>query len=227
MQPANTQLQQKQQAAQLAASWVQNKMVVGLGTGSTAALFVTALARRVQQEGLNITGVPTSQSTAQLAQHLGIRLADDTATPDLVVDGADECDPHGVLIKGGGGALLREKIVASAGKRMVVLVDDSKQVLMLGKFALPVEVLPWGANYTLRALANVAQQHTAGAVPQVRTTRSDNGNILVDLPLQRLNNPQQLSATLLAIPGVIECGLFLDQAHTIICGDKVIFQRAE
>jgi ribose 5-phosphate isomerase A len=225
MQRENLPLLQKQQAANMAATLIENNMVVGLGTGSTAALFLAALARRVQYEELKIVGVPTSHSTAQLAQQLGITITDEAWTPDIVVDGADECDPHGVLIKGGGGALLREKIVASAGKRMVVLVDDSKCVLVLGKFALPVEVLPWGADYTIAALTQVAQQHTAGALPVVRPQRSDNGNLLVDLPLQRIDNPQALSAQLLNIAGVIECGLFLNQAHTIICGDKVVFQR--
>jgi ribose 5-phosphate isomerase A len=199
-------------------------MKLGLGSGSTAAHFVRALGERVAA-GLDVVGVPTSEGTAALAAAVGIRLAtlDDEPDLDLTVDGADELDGHLRLIKGGGGALLREKIVASCSRRMIVIAEEAKEVAMLGKFALPVEVVPFGATATAARITAVArdqgcrgevrQRHRDGAV-----FVSDGGHWIYDCAFGAISDPEGLGAALRAIPGVVEHGLFIGLASMAILG---------
>jgi ribose 5-phosphate isomerase A len=213
-------------AARRAAAFVQTGMRVGLGTGSTAAWMVRCLGERVRDEGLRITGVPTSERTAALAREVGIPLAtlDEVQWLDLTIDGADEFDADLCLIKGGGGALLREKIVATASDQMIVIADAAKEVATLGAFPLPVEVIPFGWRTTKalieEALINVdvlargAELRMAGDVPFV----SDEGNRILDLDLKRIGNPRQLSLMLNQIPGVVENGLFIDICDVVVIG---------
>jgi ribose 5-phosphate isomerase A len=213
----------KQQAAERALAYVKEGMTVGLGTGSTAAAFVDLLAQRVAQ-GLAITGVPTSQATETRAQSLNIALTSLDRVPflDLTVDGADQLDDALRLIKGGGGALLREKIVATASERMVVIADASKRVSVLGAFPLPVEVVRFGLAATRNMLCALAAD--VGCVGEVilRAGRdgtpfiTDGGNYLLDCHFGRIDNPEALDAALKRVPGVVENGLFLGIADVAI-----------
>ena len=213
-------------AARRAADMVEPGMKVGLGTGSTAAWLLRCLGEMVQQEGLRFKGVPTSSRTAEMARELGIELVtlDEAKWLDLTIDGADEVDPNLNLIKGGGGALLHEKIVATASDRMVVITDASKQVSKLGAFPLPVEVVPFGWQTTKllieEALINVdvmgreTSLRMAGEAPFV----TDEGNYILDLHLRRIGEPWPTSLVLNQIPGVVENGLFVDVCDIVITG---------
>lgn len=210
----------KKQAARLGIASVTDGMVVGLGTGSTAAWAVRLLGERVAQ-GLSIQGVPTSEATAALAREVGIPLVDFDAIwgIDLTLDGADEVDPDLNLIKGGGGALLREKIVAAASKELVILVDPAKLVPRLGdRFPLPVEVTPFGWQQTARHLAAVGGQpklRTSGAAP----ARTDNGNLILDCRFPGgIDNPARTESDIDRIPGVVESGLFVGMTRRVIVG---------
>jgi ribose 5-phosphate isomerase A len=210
---------QKRQAAGRALEFVKPGMRLGLGTGSTAAHFVDLLAERVRA-GLDIVGVPTSEATRTQAERLGVPLTTLEETPelDLTVDGADEIGPDLVLIKGGGGALLREKIVASASARMVVIADESKWVSALGRFPLPVEVVPFGLAATRRAIDALVAP-TASVLRQTKDGHAfvtDGGHFILDLPLGRIADPAALAARLNQIPGVVEHGLFIGLAHTAV-----------
>src|SRR6202790_3937431 len=214
---------QKRAAAARALEFVEPGMRLGLGTGSTARHFVELLAERVR-DGLRIVAVPTSESTRRDAERLGVPLASLEATPalDLTVDGADEIGPDLTLIKGGGGALLREKIVAAASARMVVIADASKWVAVLGKFPLPIEVVPFGLGATERAVrAAIAATGNAGALTLRKTQAglafvTDGGHFILDAALGRIADPRSLSLALAAIPGVVEHGLFIGLAQTAI-----------
>jgi len=214
---------QKRAAAERALEFVRPGMRLGLGTGSTAAHFVTLLGERVGA-GLKIVAVPTSEATRAQAERLGIALTtlDETPQLDLTVDGADEIAPDLTLIKGGGGALLREKIVASASARMVVIADQSKWVEVLGRFALPIEIVPFGATVTQRAVEAVAAAAGCPGPAPLRKTPSghpfvtDGGHWLLDAQLQRIGDPRGLAARLAAIPGVVEHGLFIGLAGAAI-----------
>ncbi|GAB2187510.1 ribose-5-phosphate isomerase RpiA [Roseibium sp. LAB1] len=210
--------QYKKLAAERAADDVTSGMRLGIGTGSTAEFFVHALARRVN-DGLDVIGVPTSERTRELASSLGIRLTtlDELPELDLTVDGADELDPHLSLIKGGGGALLREKIVASASASMIVIADGSKEVATLGRFPLPIEVVPFGLEATRRAILKVFEDlglplnlalRGGSAQPFV----TDGGHFILDAQLERIPEVQRLGDRLVAIPGVVEHGLFIELA---------------
>jgi ribose 5-phosphate isomerase A len=213
-------------AAKRAVDFVEDGMKVGLGTGSTAAWMVRCLGERVRQEGLKIQGVPTSTRTAELARQVGIEVIslDEAKWLDLTIDGADEFDADLDLIKGGGGALLQEKIVATASDRMIVIADAAKEVSTLGAFPLPVEVIPFGWQTTKalieEMLENVdvlSRQTTLrmnGEAPFV----TDEGNFIVDLHLGRIGNPRQLSMVLNQIPGVVENGLFIDICDIVVIG---------
>lgn len=213
----------KKAAAQRALELVKPGMKLGLGTGSTATLFVNLLGARVA-EGLDVLCVPTSERTRSQAQALSIPLAtiDEQPELDLTIDGADEFDRNLRLIKGGGGAHLREKIVAMASKRMVVIVDSSKLVAVLGKFPLPVEVTPFGLKATLALMVKEAK--AAGCEGKIDIRRnpsghpyvSDNGNQMVDCFFGSIPDPEALAARLSAIPGVVEHGLFLGIAKGVI-----------
>ena len=214
---------QKRAAAARAVEFVRPGMRLGLGTGSTAKHFVDLLAERVHG-GLDVVAVPTSEATRAQAERLGIALTtlDETPQLDLTVDGADEIAPDLTLIKGGGGALLREKIVAAASARMLVIADQSKWVQNLGRFPLPIEIAPFGAAATRRA---VEAATAAAGCPGAALLRkgqnghafvTDGGHWLLDAQLQRIGDPQTLAARLSAVPGVMEHGLFIGLARTAI-----------
>jgi ribose 5-phosphate isomerase A len=214
---------QKRAAAARAVEFVRPGMRLGLGTGSTAKHFVDFLAERVRG-GLDVVAVPTSEATRAQAERLGITLTtlDETPELDLTIDGADEIAPDLTLIKGGGGALLREKIVAAASAKMLVIADQSKWVAMLGRFPLPVEIAPFGAAATRRAVeAATAAAGCPGAAMLRKAANghafvTDGGHWLLDAHLQRIADPQTLAARLSAVPGVMEHGLFIGLARTAI-----------
>jgi ribose 5-phosphate isomerase A len=209
----------KRAAAERAVSLVTPGMRLGLGTGSTARHFVDLLGERVRA-GLDVVGVPTSEATAAQARGEGIRLAtlDEEPVLDLTVDGADELDERLRLIKGGGGALLREKIVAAASRRMIVIADGSKRVARLGRFPLPIEVVPFGLETTRRAVAEALRGQGLPDVLRLRTAANgtpfatDGGHVILDAHLSGIDDPEALAAALVAIPGVVEHGLFLGLA---------------
>jgi len=199
---------------------VRPGQVIGLGTGQAATAFVHALGRAVKA-GLQVRAIPTSEATATLARQLGIPLAslDDAASIDITLDGADEVDPHLDVIKGYGGALVREKIVAAASRRLVILVGREKIVPVLGtRGRLPVEVVPFAAGFCRRRLA------AEGYPPVVRTSGgapvlSDNGNLIVDCTVHAIADPARLDEQLRAIPGIVGTGLFVGMAHTVLVWD--------
>jgi ribose 5-phosphate isomerase A len=209
----------KRAAAERAVALVEDGMRLGLGTGSTAAHFVTLLGQRVRG-GLTVVGVPTSESTRAQAEREGVPLTtlDDTPELDLTVDGADEIDAELRLIKGGGAALLREKIVAAASRRMVVIADGSKRVDTLGRFPLPIEVVPFGLGATRRAMASVLERCGIAGDLRLRLTPAgeavvtDEGHLILDAHCGRIDEPETLACGLNAVPGVVEHGLFLGLA---------------
>jgi ribose 5-phosphate isomerase A len=211
----------KRQAAARALEFVRDGMKLGLGTGSTAKHFVELLGERVRA-GLDVIGVPTSEATRADAVRCGIPLTtlDDIDRLDLTVDGADEIDPSLNVIKGGGGALLREKIVATASDRMIVIADDSKWVAALGRFPLPVEVIPFGLAATQRAIAEAFAESGVSGQMVVRMGKdghvfvTDGGHWIVDAHLGRIIDAPRLSGLLNSIPGVVEHGLFIGLAST-------------
>lgn len=212
---------QKRAAGEAAAALVESGMVVGLGTGSTAAWFVRALGARK----LDIVGVPTSQATADLAASLGIRLGElgETKGIDLTVDGADEIGPGLSLIKGGGAALLREKLVWEASKSCVVIADAAKSVKMLGKFPLPIEVVAFGNKTTAARICDVLAEFEIGVAPSLRRkdgepVRTDGGNLIYDAHCGRIEEPAALAAALKSVTGVVDHGLFLDLADRALIG---------
>lgn len=214
---------QKRQAAAVAVEWVRPGMRLGLGTGSTARHFVELLAERVRA-GLKVIGVATSEATRADAKRLGVPLTtlDEMPSLDLTVDGADEIAPDLSLIKGGGGALLHEKIVAAASARMVVIADESKWVPTLGRFPLPIEVIPFGLATTRRAVEAAAA--AVGCPGQALLRRDKNGHAFVtdsghwilDATLGRIAEPKALADRLSPIPGVVEHGLFIGIAQAAI-----------
>ncbi len=213
-------------AARRATEFVESGMTVGLGTGSTAAWLLKCLAELIRDEGLKVTGVPTSVRTAKMAEDLGIPLTtlDEAKWLDLTIDGADEFDAELNLIKGGGGALLHEKVVAGASDQMLVIADKSKEVETLGAFPLPVEVIGFGRDTTkslieetlpgLDVLTRDVRLRLDGDTP----FRTDEGNYILDLELKRIGNARQLALVLNQIPGVVENGLFVDMCDVAITG---------
>ncbi|MCC6006453.1 MAG: ribose-5-phosphate isomerase RpiA [Rhodobacteraceae bacterium] len=213
-------------AARRALDFVEDGMRVGLGTGSTAAWLVRLLGEAVREEGLRITAVPTSDRTRDLARQVGIPLAtlDDLRWLDITIDGADEFDGRLNLIKGGGGALLQEKIVATASDRMVVIADISKRVETLGAFALPVEVVRFGWQTTKDLIEealvglDVMGRTAALRLNHDRPFVTDEGHYILDLHLRRIGNARQLSLVLNQVPGVVENGLFIDICDVAVVG---------
>jgi ribose 5-phosphate isomerase A len=216
----------RQRAAAAAVAEVKSGMKLGLGSGRTAEHFVRKLAARIKQEGLSVVGVPTSKETDALAKAEGVPLTTLDAEPtlDLAIDGADEVGPGLRLIKGGGGALLREKIVASAAKRMIVVADSAKVVKTLGAFALPIEITPFGGGAIRVAIEGAAARlglsgairlRMAGAAPYV----TDGGNHIFDASFGRIPDPDTLAAALKQITGVVEHGLFIRLATNAIIAD--------
>jgi ribose 5-phosphate isomerase A len=212
---------QKRAAGEAAAQLVEAGMVVGLGTGSTAVWFVKALAAR----RLDVVGVPTSRDTGELAQSLGMKIADlgQTRTIDLTVDGADEIGPALSLIKGGGAALLREKLVWEASRRCVVIADAAKRVPVLGKFALPIEVVAFGHTTTMARICDALVECEIGIAPRLRVrdgapVLTDGGNVIYDVACGNIPEPAALAAALKSVTGVVEHGLFLDLADLALVG---------
>jgi ribose 5-phosphate isomerase A len=212
---------QKRAAGEAAAGLIEPGMTVGLGTGSTAVWFVKALAAR----GLDITCVSTSTATAELARDLGLKLADlgEVREIDLTVDGADEIGPGLSLIKGGGGALLREKLVWEASRRCVVIADAAKRVPVLGQHPLPVEVIAFGHQTTSLRICDALSECDIGAAPRLRTRdgqtfRTDSGNVIYDIACGRIEDPAILAAALKSVTGVVDHGLFLDLADLALVG---------
>ena len=221
--PADT---AKLAAAERAVSFVQDGMRLGLGTGSTAAWMVRCLGRRVRDEGLQIVGVPTSEQTAVLARAEGIDIVtlEEAGWLDLTIDGADEFDGDLNLIKGGGGALLREKIVASASDRMIVIADAGKHVAQLGDFPLPVEVIRFGWQSTRDQIAELLEEFDVARREITLRLRddvpfvTDEGNYILDLELGQIADPRHLALLLNQIPGTVENGLFIDLCDLAIVG---------
>ena len=212
----------KRQAAERAMAFVRPGMKLGLGTGSTARHFVDLIGEAVKR-GLDVVGVPTSEVTFRQAQALGVPLAtlDEIAELDLTVDGADEIDPALRLIKGGGGALLREKIVASSSRRMVAIADSTKRVARLGRFPLPVEVVPFGLASTRRRVERAAASVGLGGAIELRRRDgaifvTDGGHYILDCAFGAIPDPDALNQALAAVCGVVEHGLFIGMATTAI-----------
>lgn len=212
---------QKRAAGEAAAALIESGMVVGLGTGSTAAWFVKALAARK----LDVTCVCTSEATATLASELGLRLGElgETREIDVTVDGADEIGPGLALIKGGGAALLREKLVWEASKRCIVIADAAKVVPALGKFPLPIEVVAFGHKTTALRICDALAECDIGIAPRLRLkdgqpVRTDGGNLIYDAACGRIAEPALLASALKSVTGVVDHGLFLDLAEQALVG---------
>jgi ribose 5-phosphate isomerase A len=226
----------KRQAAARAVEQVQDGMKLGLGTGSTAKHFVELLGERVRA-GLKVIGVPTSEATRADAERCAVPLTtlDQVDRLDLTVDGEDEIDANLELIKGGGGALLREKIVAAASDRMIVIADDTKWVKTLGRFPLPIEVIPFGLGATRRAIETVFAENGVSGQMDIRKAKdghafvTDGGHWIVDAHLGAIPDSPRLAAALNSIPGVVEHGLFIGLARTAVLagpqGIRVIERR--
>jgi ribose 5-phosphate isomerase A len=212
---------QKRAAGKAAAALVEDRMTVGLGTGTTAAWFVKTLAAR----RLAVTCVATSEATANLARSLGMAIVDldQAGAVDLTVDGADELDPQLRLIKGGGAALLREKLVWQASAQCIVIADESKLVKKLGKFPLPIEVVTFGHKTTARRIRSVLASFDIEAAPLLRTkgaspVSTDSGNFIYDVRCEAIAEPRALGEALKAITGVVDHGLFLGLASEAFVG---------
>jgi ribose 5-phosphate isomerase A len=210
----------KRAAALRAVDYVKDGMIVGLGTGSTAKHMVIALGEKVKA-GMSLRGVPTSQETATLAKHCGIVLIDQDNrwAIDIAIDGADQVDPAFNLIKGGGGALLKEKIVAASAKQFIVLVDYTKRVPVLGgSFPLPIEVIPFGWGSTAREIESLTKSRVVLRERNGAPFKTEAGNLIVDAHLERIDRPKELEIALNYIPGVVETGLFVGRTDILIVG---------
>jgi ribose 5-phosphate isomerase A len=208
---------EKKAAARASLAFVNEGDLVGLGTGSTSAYFIQYLGERVKA-GLNIRGVPTSVHAQQLAEKCGIPVIslDQIEQVNVDVDGADEFDPQLCLIKGGGGALLREKIVASASKKFIVIADSSKQVKVLGKFPLPVEVIPFAETVVACKISALGAKVTLRKVAAGAVFTTDEHHHILDCHFGQITDPASLASTLSAIPGVVEHGLFINMANMVL-----------
>jgi ribose 5-phosphate isomerase A len=211
-------MDKKRTAGEKAAEFVQEGMIVGLGSGSTAYWAVRRIGELVQG-GLRIQGVPTSERTRNLALEFEIPLIspDECDHVDLTIDGADEIDPDFHLIKGGGGALFREKMVAQASNRLVIVADDSKWVSKLGAFRLPVEVVPFGSRMTAKEVQKLGCRADLRGEQQ-NPYVTDNGNWILDCDFGTIADPAKLHQSLKMITGVVETGLFVNMAHTVLLG---------
>jgi len=208
--------------AERALELVQDGQIVGLGTGRAAAAFVEALASRIKEGGLRVRGVPTSLATESLARGLGIPLVEmsEVDSVDVTFDGADEVDPALDVIKGYGAALVREKIVAAASRKLVILVGREKLVARLGQRGkLPVEVVPFGASLVRTRLSALGFPADVRRGPDGEPLVSDNGNWILDCRVERIPNPAHLDTAILAIPGVVGTGLFVGMADAVLIQD--------
>ncbi len=217
---------EKEEAARRSLAFVRDGYVVGLGTGSTASYAISLLGERVR-DGLSILGIPTSVKSRELALRVGIPLTTFEESPliDVTIDGADEVNPALHLVKGGGGALLREKIVASASRSVVIIADSGKRVEVLGKFPLPVEIVPFAEPLLIRKIAAL------GATVLLRRDQSgspfvtDEGHHILDCSFGKISDPYGLAGELDRMPGVVEHGLFLDLAHIALIGKEIEIRR--
>ncbi len=220
--------QEKEAAARASLQYVKNGEVVGLGTGSTAAYFIKLLAEKVK-EGLRVRGIPTSIRSRELAISLGIPLTtlDECQEIAVTVDGADEVDPQLRLIKGGGGALLREKIVASATKQMVIVADASKQVERLGRFPLPVEVILFAQALVAKRIAALGAHVQLRPGPDGKPYLTDENNYILDCRFGEIRDAEGLARTLSEMPGVVEHGLFIGMASVVLFarGNEIVELR--
>ena len=216
--------QWKKSAAEAAARIVEDGMTVGLGTGSTAAMFVSSLAGRITREGLRVTGIPTSKQTAELARSLAVPLVTfaDRTEIDLTVDGADEIEAGALnLIKGHGGALLREKIVAAASKRMVIIADETKLVERLGsRHSVPVEVVQFGWEVTDKKLRQLGAITSLRRGSDAKPFLTDSGNCIIDCSFGPMDNPREIAHHLDHVVGLVEHGLFLGFASRVFLGGR-------
>ena len=222
----------KAEAGRAACKYVEHGMNVGRGTGSTVKYTILELGRRVKEEGLEIIGVPTSIATEALATEVGIPLAslDDLNGLDIVIDGTDEFDPQFQLIKGGGAALLREKVVAQSSARMVVVADQRKQVATLGDFPLPVEITPFSHLTTVRALEELLGCSVTLRTNDAGTLVTDNGNYIVDAHTgPTISNPLEMERMILNIAGVVQVGLFINMCDVVVLASSdgvVVLEKA-
>ena len=210
----------KKAAALKAIEFVHDGMIVGLGTGSTAKHLLVALGERVHA-GMKLRGVPTSQETARLARESGIPLidAEHQWEIDVAIDGADQVDPNFNLIKGGGGALLKEKIVAASARQFIVMVDHTKQVPMLGgSFPLPIEIIPFGWGSTARTIEALTKSRVVLRERNGAPFKTEAGHLIVDVHIDRIDRPGELETALNLIPGVVETGLFVGRTSVLIVG---------
>ena len=210
----------KKAAALTAVEFVRDGMVVGLGTGSTAKHLIIALGEKVRA-GMKLRGVPTSHETAELAKQQGISLIDqDNAwIIDVAIDGADQVDPNFNLIKGGGGALLKEKIVAASARQFIVMVDHTKRVPVLGgSFPLPIEVVPFGWGSTAREIEALTKSRVVLRERNGAPFKTESGNLIVDVHIDRIEQPRELEMSLNHIPGIVETGLFVNRTDILIVG---------
>lgn len=205
-----------------AAEFVEDGMIVGLGTGSTAYYMIEEIGRRMREEGLKITGVTTSSGTKAQAESLGIPLKsiDEVPVVDLTIDGADEISADFQGIKGGGAALLFEKIVASYSKQTIWIVDGSKMVDQLGRFPLPVEVIPYGSQQLLRLFKEKNYQPVLRQTETGETVVTDSGHYIIDLHLERIEDPEKLATYLDQLVGVVEHGLFLNMVSKVVIASE-------
>jgi ribose 5-phosphate isomerase A len=210
----------KRAAGEKAVDFIENGMILGLGSGSTVYWMMKRLAKLVQQ-GMDIKGVPSSKRTEGWAQEFGIPLVDFSQVDkiDLAIDGADEIDPEFQLTKGGGGSLVREKIVDALAEKLIIIADKTKVVETLGTFPLPVEVVPFGYQATAKRIEKL------GAIPTLRIKDGDvfvsnNGNYILDCQFTSINNPEQLHEKIKALVGVVETGLFVNMVDTVIIGNE-------
>jgi ribose 5-phosphate isomerase A len=210
----------KELAAKKSLDFIEDGMVVGLGTGSTATHFIKLLAERVRR-GLNIRGIPSSKSSRELAESLSIPITDFQQCPeiDVAIDGADEIGPGLALIKGGGGALLLEKIVASASRRFIVIADSSKVVSRLGNVPLPVEVIPTASPLVARKLSDMGFRSTIRRLNTGCEFITEEGNLILDCVCDEIEDPDALAASIRNIVGVVEHGLFLHMAERALVSD--------
>ena len=221
---ANEQDEWKRAAAQAAVERIEDGMVLGLGTGSTAAMFIEALGRRISQGGLRVSGIPTSEQTAELAQRHKVPLTTFAEQPqiDVTVDGADEVQTETLfLIKGHGGALLREKIVASASKKMIVIADETKLVEKLGSLcSVPVEVVPFGWQATENKLKQIGAKTSLRMISGGETFKTDGGNYIIDCAFGAMENPKDIAHHLDHVIGSVEHGLFLKFTSLVLVGGR-------
>ena len=218
--PVSNQLdREKDAAAKASLRYVNDGDIVGLGTGSTAAFMVRALAEKVRA-GLKIVGIPTSKRTEELAASLGIAVTtlDEYQDINVTIDGADEFDSQLRLIKGGGGALLREKIVASASRKLVIIADSSKQASKLGRFPLPVEVIPFAEKLVARKIVAMGAQVKLREYEYGNPFVTDEGHHILDCHFGEIDDPEKIGSELSFMPGIVEHGLFLNMASVVVVG---------